>query len=198
MNSTNARTERVWHRLHEELLRFLQRRVDDPALADDLLQEVFSRIVEKLPTLEDANNLRAWVYRIARNVLVDHFRRRAPASEADDIDESSPPEEANHNVEVAGWLSEMVEHLPETYREAVRLSELEGASQKEVADRLGLSHSGAKSRVQRGRSLLREALLDCCHLEFDTRGNVIDVTRRGQDSGCSACCDEASSGEATC
>lgn len=80
--------------------------------------------------------------------------------------------------QIAAFVAGLVDGLPEHYRQAVRLSEIEGHAQREVADRLGLSLSGAKSRVQRGRAILRERLLECCHVELDRRGHVIDFRPR--------------------
>lgn len=76
----------------------------------------------------------------------------------------------------------MVELLPKPYREAMRLADFEGLSQQEIADRMGISLSGAKSRVQRARQQLREMILDCCHVERDRRGNVVDYARTDQSS----------------
>jgi RNA polymerase sigma-70 factor, ECF subfamily len=79
----------------------------------------------------------------------------------------------------------MVYALPDPYRDAIVLTEFDGLSQKELAGRLGISVSGAKSRVQRGRALLKRQLLDCCQFEFD-RGSVIDCNPR-QNSTCPEC-----------
>jgi RNA polymerase sigma-70 factor (ECF subfamily) len=68
----------------------------------------------------------------------------------------------------------MVDELPETYREALRLTEYEGLSQKELSERVGISFSGAKSRVQRARAKIKQQLLDCCHFELDHAGRIID------------------------
>ena len=68
----------------------------------------------------------------------------------------------------------MVDRLPEPYRAAVALADVEGLGRQEIADRLGLSLSGAKSRVQRGRQQLRAMFLDCCNVERDGRGNVME------------------------
>ena len=69
---------------------------------------------------------------------------------------------------------------------AIELSELGGLTQKEAAERVGLSVPGMKARVQRGRRKLREALLDCCRVEVDRRGGVVDYEFKGGDSyeGC--------------
>ncbi len=79
---------------------------------------------------------------------------------------------------MACWLKPMIDDLPDKYREALWLTEFEGLTQVELAERLGISVSGAKSRVQRGRSLLRHDLLDCCQFEFDRRGGIIGYTTR--------------------
>ena len=82
----------------------------------------------------------------------------------------------------------MIESLPEPYGDAVRLYELDGLPQQAIADRLGLSLSGAKSRVQRGREKLKEQLFACCSFQRDRRGNVIGYTRNA-DGGCELCGD---------
>ena len=72
--------------------------------------------------------------------------------------------------------------LPEPYREALLLTEYEGLTQQQLAERVGISLSGAKSRVQRGREKLKQILLDCCHVELDRRGGIIDY--QGQCDCC--------------
>ena len=90
--------------------------------------------------------------------------------------------------QLAVGLREMIGSLPRPYQEALMLVEIEGLSQKEVAEKLDLSYSGAKSRVQRGRRLLREALVNCCHIELDRRGRIIDYVPR--DRLCQECCSQ--------
>lgn len=189
-------TEQVWRELHADLRRFLLRRVGREELADDLLQEVFLRIHRRIGSLADVDRLHGWVYRIAGNVVIDHYRaaakRATPVAAPETIDACAPtgnaPAAADLNAEVASWLRSMIEHLPDTYREAVRLSELDEVPQREIARQLGLSVSGAKSRVQRGRELLKASLERCCRFELDQRGNVIDYSQ--QQAG-ESCCGDA-------
>ncbi len=98
----------------------------------------------------------------------------------------------------------LVQQLPPPYRQALLLTEVEGMTQKDLAARLGLSFSGARSRVQRARDKLRELLLDCCHFEFDRRGTIIDYypnCERCATGACSsatqACGEEAEQGAAS-
>jgi RNA polymerase sigma-70 factor (ECF subfamily) len=151
------------------------RRRAPPDDIDDLVQETFLRVHRGLGDLRAAERVAPWVSRLARSVLVDHYRRHRP-TEALDVDVAAPegPPALDATPMVASWLPGFVAGLPETYREAVRLSELEGLSQREVARRLGLSPSGARTRVQRGRAKLREALLACCAVRLEG-GEVVDV-----------------------
>ena len=190
-------TQRIWREFGDDLRRFILRRVDSSEDADDLLQETFIKIHGKLDTLEDRERLNAWVYQIARNTVTDYYRRRRavellPEGGIEDI--AVEPEWPENDVEqtVGGWLRPMVETLPERYRQALVLTEFEGLSQREMAEELGLSYSGAKTRVQRGRVMLKQQLVDCCHFEFDRRGSIIDFTPQIQlqVSETEDCCDE--------
>jgi RNA polymerase sigma-70 factor, ECF subfamily len=168
-------TEVVWERFSARLLAFIRRRVEDLPTAEDLLQEVFVRIHTRMNTLEDGSRLEAWVYQIARHAILDHYRRRRETVPVpDEIVDASEPVEPDPAEALAASLREMVEALPEPYREALLLTEFGGLSQAELAKRLGISFSGAKSRVQRARQKIKDDLLVCCHFELDRRGRVID------------------------
>ena len=193
-------TDQVWDSFGASLRGFLARRAPADRV-DDLLQEVFLRVHRGLDALRDDEHLAAWVHRIARNVLTDAYRAegagpdREPLPDgdtlaADDDDAGGPagPGRTDGHADVAESVARMAERLPETFREAVRLAEIEGLPQKEVAERLGLSLSGAKSRIQRGRDHLRGMILQCCHVEFDRRRRPIALVPR--NDGCPACCDE--------
>ncbi len=183
-------TQAVWSHLSSDLRRFIRRRVSDDHAADDLLQETFVRVHRHIGTLQEADRLAAWVYRIARNVVHDHHRTATGATvalgNADPVDEADD-RQGRDGCGACGWLDEMIRSLPEGYREAVQLSEMEGFSQQEVADRIGLSLSGAKSCIQRGRALLRGVLEQCCHFEFDVRGNMMDCDPTPAQKACRDC-----------
>jgi RNA polymerase sigma-70 factor, ECF subfamily len=178
----------VWSHLSSDLRRFIRRRVSDDHAADDLLQETFVRVHRNLGTLHEADRLAAWVYRIARNVIHDHHRQATRGAvslaDADPVDDADDGQARRRGCD---WLDEMIGTLPDAYREAVRLSEIEGVSQQEVADRIGLSLSGAKSRIQRGRAMLKEALERCCHFEFDGRGNLMGYDPKPDRTVCRDC-----------
>ena len=190
--TTTIATEEVWERLSARLGHFIRARVEDDPTASDLLQKTFLRIHRNLGTLQDEERLPAWVFQIARNVIVDHYRsRKSPSSLA--IDPSSPPESANLNEIVSGWIPGAIEILPDSYRDAVTLYELEDLPQKEIASQLGLSLSAVKSRVRRGREKLKQVLNECCAFELDRRGNVLDWQVR-IGAKCGSCAEPTSAG----
>lgn len=177
-------TESVWKLLSVQLRSFLTARVDDPSTVDDLLQELFLKIHQKLPQLGQASRLEAWVFQIARNLVIDFYRRRKESPSLPD-DATTPPDNSHKNLEIGDWLSSAVDTLPEAYRDAVKLYEFENKPQQEIAEQLGISLSAAKSRIQRGRAKLKNLLEDCCSLQFDRRGNVIEYVRRSsRDADC--------------
>lgn len=178
--------ENIWHEFAVKLGRFIRARVADPATAEDILQDVFVKIQARLGSLEDPAKLQGWLYLIARNAIIDHYRARKETTE---VPESLPAELPEDDMELEGLKASfrrMIYSLPEPYRDALVLTEFEGLTQKELAERLGISLSGAKSRVQRGREQLKEMLHECCSFEFDRRGRVIDCTPR-DEGGCQEC-----------
>lgn len=183
-----VQTEAVWELLSAKLRSFIRSRVENDQAAEDILQDAFLRIHQRLATLGDEERIEAWVFQIARNLITDHYRarRRSAVQMASEPPEPpAEPEDSNRNQEVAGWLRAAIENLPDRYRDAVSLYELEGVSQAAIADQLGISLSGAKSRVQRGRGKLKQVLERCCRFDLDRRGNVLEC--QPKSGGCAYC-----------
>jgi RNA polymerase sigma-70 factor (ECF subfamily) len=177
-------TTQIWEQFSQSLLTFVRKRVDDPYDAEDILQDVFLKIHTRIDSLEDGERMAPWLYQITRNTIIDYYRTRRTAAELPEFIPVEPPlVERDPNAQLAAGLRDFMACLPNKYRQALVLTEFEGLKQTELADRLGLSVSGAKSRVQRGREMLRQALLECCHFEFDRRGAVLEFTPRPN------CCD---------
>jgi RNA polymerase sigma-70 factor (ECF subfamily) len=168
-------TEALWEAFNGQLSAFILQRVSNPDDAEDILQEVFIKIHTHIDSLRDEDRLAPWVYRIARNTIYDYYRtRRSHLPLPESLQTPAERDEPQAIQQLAVGLRSMIDELPEKYRQALLLCELGDLTQRELAERLGLSLSGAKSRLQRGRRLLRQALLACCHFEFDLRGRVID------------------------
>jgi RNA polymerase sigma-70 factor, ECF subfamily len=174
----------LWDAFRLPLRAFLARRVPPGVEADDLVQEVFLRVVRHVGSLRAAARPEAWLFQIARNALNDSLRSRLRRDGRTDTLETDLPAEPGTateraaEAELAPCLTAMIGRLAEPYRTAITLTTLHGVSQAEAARQLGTSFSGMKSRVQRGRSQLREMLLRCCAVAVDVRGGVIDFHPR--------------------
>jgi RNA polymerase sigma-70 factor (ECF subfamily) len=177
-----SETGKLWEEFGVPLRRFIARRVRNEHDAEDLLQEVFLRAHVALHRVEDRDRVRPWLYRIATNATADYYRNRGPAVWNGPLHELAEDDAGpeNLNEEVLVCLEPLVDELPDKYRRALVLADLEGWTQKEVAVELGLSLSGVKSRVQRARKKLRAALLSCCHFELDRLGNILDWQPNGE------------------
>lgn len=175
-----------WPELLADLRQFVRRRIGNPQEAEDLVQDTLVKLATQLRSKPPAGPLHAWVLRVARNAIVDHYRRQQPAAEPADEVAMADPEPAIDRSGLLASFRAFVHALPPEQREALLLTEYEGIGQKELADRLGIPVSTVKSRVQRGRKRLAAALRDCCTFEFDRRGHIVDWQRR-PGGGCQDC-----------
>lgn len=190
----------VWERFGHRLRGFIAVRVSDPADAQDILQEVLLKVQRGSGQLRDADRLTSWVFRIARNTIIDHYRavsrRREIPSDMSDLAPTSPGADGRFDdeafdepsvvrAEIASCLRPLLEQLPEPSREALELVELVGISQAQAARDLGISVSGMKSRVQRARSRVRDDLEQMCSIALDARGGPIACVPR-HDGPCAS------------
>ncbi|AKU96250.1 RNA polymerase sigma factor SigZ [Labilithrix luteola] len=159
---------------------FVAKRVRSPMDVDDVVQDVFLRMQRGLSSLREDERFGPWVYQVARSAIADHHRARRRcgpivADDGDALEVAEPSESYDGSIEevLAMYVAPFVAKLPSPYREALTLTELEGLTQREAAEMLGISLSGMKSRVQRGRQHLREALEACCEIAVDARGRVV-------------------------
>jgi RNA polymerase sigma-70 factor, ECF subfamily len=184
----------AWRDLEAKLRPFIARRVRSQVDVDDVVQDVLLRVQRGLSELHDDERLGPWVYQVARNAIVDHLRVSAKHRVVDGagLEEQPREDDASDRAaeeELASYVAPFVAMLPSPYREALTLTELEGLGQKQAAEMLGISLSGMKSRVQRGRVQLRKALEDCCHIAVDVRGRVMAVEPRPDGCLPEGCCD---------
>lgn len=182
----------AWSDFQSRLGRYVAGRVD-PAWADDVTGDILVRLLERQGDLARARDPLAWAYRVATNVITDHYRRRAVESRTlarvgqEAGGRERTPDSGDHEAvrrDLEGCLLPFARELPPKYSEALILITFGGLTQVEAARRLGLGTSGMKSRVQRARALLKRRLLECCHFEMDRRGGVIDMRpRRARSTG---------------
>jgi len=177
----------AWQDVAARLRPFIARRVA-PAEIDDVMQDVFLRMHRGLGTLRDEERFTSWLFQIARSSVAEHMRTRGrhPLAQQDPLEEPAPSDDDDREAAraLAGCISMFVAQLASPYREAITLVELEGLTAREAAEMAGISVSGMKSRVQRGREQLRALFDACCEIAIDARGKPTDYTPRGCTRRC--------------
>ena len=190
VTETQDATYQIWVECKANLYRFIARRINNETDADDILQEVFVKVHSSIDRLRDSTKLHSWLYQITRNAIIDHYRSRKPAMRLDDssdtfeLAEEETPEADIEREEIMACLAPMMEQLPDEYRKALQMSDVEDIKQADIASELNMSVSGVKSRVQRARGKVKDMLLDCCHFEFDRLGRPVGMTERSCGSSC--------------
>lgn len=177
-----------WEKSKTPLKCFIKSRVSNDADSEDILQEVFLKLISNIDKLMDNQKVHAWIYKITKNAIIDYYRRNRRYAEFECLPEEThfaSEDDFSLNHEIAFCLMSMVEKLPDIYKQAIVFTAFENHTQKEYSEKAGVSLSGAKSRVQRARSLLKEMVLDCCSLEFDCFGNIISYQKRS--ANCQYC-----------
>ena len=159
-----------------ELLGYVIKKVKDKSLAEDIVHDVFLKVQAKANQVRENDKMIGWIYRVTKNTIIDHFRFQSRIVKAEDLDWEDDKTYLNQCVERC--LTENLATLPDKYREALELSEVQGLSQLELAKRLNISYSGAKSRVQRARQMLKEMMERNYHVKLDNYGNVVRCENR--------------------
>ncbi|MCS3801586.1 RNA polymerase sigma factor SigZ [Niastella sp. OAS944] len=169
----NTQIQEIWTDLYQELKKFILSKVKDINATEDILQDVFVKFQLNIHTLTDCTKLTAWVYQITRNTIADHYRKTNLDVKIDgfDLAEQHIEEPLYHSL--SNCINQKINMLPDKYQQAILLTYLNDYSQLELAEKLNISYSGAKTRVQRGREKLKDLILDCPNVETDNKGNLI-------------------------
>ncbi len=169
---------RAWVAHSQELSGWLRFHLGRQEEADDLLQEVFLKALRQGKAFCAVENPRAWLFQVARHALIDRLRTsRASYPLPEDL--PMPEEEAPAAVDLlTQCLPRVLSELDAADRLAIECCDIEGGSQQALADRLGISLSGAKSRLQRARKRLRARLESACQVRYDPDGSVCCFTPR--------------------
>lgn len=172
----------IWNDFHKELKGFIYNKTRNSADTDDILQEVFIKIIRNINKVEQSENIKQYLYGIVRNSINDYFKAKKNYKSDDEIEEIlSETETISLNNTIAECcIKPFINKLPENYKQALLITEFKNISQKELAEKLNISYSGAKSRVQRGKEKLKELILNCCSFQADNYGNLFE----GQDKKC--------------
>ncbi len=160
-----------WWSFRQQLLVFTESRVSNRADAEDIVQDVLLRAHIHQDGVRDKQRLSAWLYRITRHAIIDHYRQSAKDTPEPDLP-LLPKTNDDAQEELATCIKPFISTLDPLYRDALTLTELEGYTQQEAAQRLGVPLSTMKSRVQRGRQKLRQQVEACCKIATDRRGKI--------------------------
>lgn len=177
VNIMEININQVLEEITTPLKSFIGKRVSNKQDVEEIAQDVLVKIFNGINSLKDNNRINPWIYQITRNAIIDYYRKNSKPMEFVELYEELSEEyyeDNNSNKEIAGCLKAMIENLPDKYKQAILLTEFNHLTYKEAGEILGLSVSGAKSRVQRARKMLKEMLTSCCSLEFDSMGNIVD------------------------
>ncbi|MGB6154136.1 MAG: sigma-70 family RNA polymerase sigma factor [Pricia sp.] len=165
----------IWIDLNEELYKFILGKVKNEQASKDLHQEVFLKVQTKIHQLKHTSKLTSWVYQIARNTILDHFRKSSSKhSQIDDLDIPETVGEDFDYSRLSACINQKIETLSAEHKEAVMLTSFQDYSQKQLAEHLKISYSGTKSRVQKAREILKENILDCPNVASDKTGKLLD------------------------
>lgn len=199
MADEQINTETLWQQFSEQVRNFIRSRVSNKQEAEDILQDIFIRIHKGIDRIKYEDRVQSWVFGIARRALADYYRKKGSDREQlsnDDVTGEGTEDsvldlnefEGNHDVheEVMSWLIPMIDELPDKYAIPLRMADVKGRKQQDIADDLGLSLSGVKSRVQRARQKLGEVLAACCEVEFGEEGRAV-AYEKIKDETCEDC-----------
>lgn len=188
-------TEDIWKQFGLKLRNFIHSKIRDPQVTDEITQELLLRIHRHGGTLREQERLESWLFRIAHNLVNDYYRKLARSREDASIDVEHLIDELNDDQQqdkfrqqLADCIKPMVDQLPGSYREIITEVDINGRSQKALAEQLGISHSTVKSQTQRGRAKLQKLFRQCCDIERDTHGKVIAFDPKNDQSKCNSGC----------
>jgi RNA polymerase sigma-70 factor, ECF subfamily len=171
--------------LSKDLLRYLQRYVGDQATAEDLLQETLTRMNRGLADFAGRSSAKTWAFAIATRVAADYLRRPDRRIQIVEVDEATAyPDTDSASIdqrlvvdEMSACVRQVIASLPEDYRAALVLHEIQGLTAEETAEICGSSLATAKIRIHRARLRLKDALKDECEFYRDSE-NVFRCDRK--------------------
>jgi RNA polymerase sigma-70 factor (ECF subfamily) len=160
--------QEIYEVFARKVLNFIYRMVNSPEEAEDLTQETFVAIYQKLGTLKDDSRFEPWLFRIARNFVYQRYRTRSTSNVSIDaldedgqavtelVDTRKKPDEAFQNIELEEVVSGAIAELPEKYREVFILSALQHLSYQQIAEVVGRSLPSVKTDIHRARLEVRK------------------------------------------
>ncbi|MFD0978003.1 sigma-70 family RNA polymerase sigma factor [Salinimicrobium gaetbulicola] len=179
MTELNAYKEisEVWVLYKDALRNYIFKIVKDHDMANELSHEVLMKVYSSCCSGRPILNIRSWLFQIAYNTCMDHFKRSGKTTELQG--DFAEPESSEIFSNASEFVLPLLKLLPKKYSEPLELADIKGLSQQEVADKLNLSLTATKSRVQRARKLLKDQITECVNLEVDPSGQLTAFKVKG-------------------
>lgn len=172
----------VYTEFHRSLLAYVRSKIRSKEDAEDIMQNVFAKISANADSLSEKEKIQNWLFTVTRNAVIDYYRVNAKRKNVElneSISEQLLNEESTDATKgLDNCVATMIALLPEEYKGIVEAAEINGISQKELAEKYGMAYSSMRSRVQRGRERLKQLFYNCCHIKTDNRGNVLQAQGR--------------------
>jgi len=176
-------TKEVWKLYSDDVKRFIVSKVHETTIADDILQDTFIKVHTKLHTLNDLTKLKSWIFTIARNSIMDHFKKANKTFDFADFESETTVLENVHTEQ--DCLQGILQSLPKKYRNPLFLSDIKGLKQADVANQLNQNLPTTKSQIQRARKLIAQGFMDCCGFVLNEQGNLVGEIQEKED--CKIC-----------
>jgi RNA polymerase sigma-70 factor (ECF subfamily) len=164
--------EKQIEKLYRPLFLYINKRINNTLDSEDLTQEVFYKLSRSKN--DNVHNIKSWVYTIAKNAIIDYYRKKKHYTE--DVDNIEYKEELTEKEainELSNCITPFINQLPADYQEVMKLSELENIPQKEIAARLDVNYTTVRSKIQRGRSKLKNLISGCCTVIQGGKGGIV-------------------------
>lgn len=173
-------TSQLYKKYSDKVCHYLNKRIGKKAVACDLMQDTFQKVLQNEQKLNTVRNPEAWIFRIAKNTLIDYTRKKKEDSLNDlQISADTDYQEQKSDVEVISeCLHELIEEYSDEEQEILKDVFTKSLSQKEAAKSLDIPYSTFKSRVQKARSvILSEFQKRCCRLKYNQQGEIIGCSQ---------------------
>ncbi len=163
--------EIIWRQFHQQLLAFIYSKVNDHTIAEDILQEVFIKVYQKVERLTDKDKLQPWLYQICRNTIIDYYRsKKLVILDGGLPEEIATDQTPQDQAQLNRCIKLLIANLSDKYNDILMRNDLLGEKQQAIAKQHNLSIAAVKSRVIRGREQLKSKLQACCDWEFNEQG----------------------------
>ncbi len=176
--------EKQIEQLYKPLFLYINKRVHNKLDSEDLTQEVFYKLSKS--KTDKIKNIKSWVYTIAKNAIIDHYRKKKRFTEdVENIEYKEELFEKEAIDELTNCITPFINQLPADYQDIMRLSELQNISQKEIAAQLNLNYATVRSKVQRGRSKMKDLFSNCCTIIQGGKGGIVSYKKNNDcDTSC--------------